>query len=84
MRPWPPLPPNLQQLTGWDGAQPKQPAPDGERRRAAVLVSVIADYSTLIEQLAPAAFRELIARIRSTATEIMRKHGGLVNQSDRR
>ena len=61
--------------------RPKQPAPDGERRRAAVLVSVIADYSTLIEQLAPAAFRALIERIRSTATDVMRKHGGLLNQS---
>ena len=71
----------LGQLTGWDGAQPKHPAPDGERRRAAVLVSVIADYSTLIEQLAPAAFRALIERIRSTATDVMRKHGGLLNQS---
>jgi predicted ATPase/class 3 adenylate cyclase len=70
----------LEQLTEWDGALPKPPARDGERRRAAVLVSVIADYSTLIEQLAPSALREIIGRVRDTAADVMRKHGGLLNQ----
>ncbi len=71
----------LERLTTWEDAPPKQPAPDGERRRAAVLVSVIADYSTLLEQLAPPDFHALIGQVRSTAAEVVRKHGGVLNQA---
>jgi serine/threonine protein kinase/predicted ATPase len=51
----------------------------GERRRAAVLVSVVSDYADLIEQLAPDDLAALIARIRDAAVEVARRHGGLVN-----
>jgi serine/threonine protein kinase/tetratricopeptide (TPR) repeat protein len=71
----------LERLTAWEGAPPKQPAPHGERRRAAVLVSVVADYSTLIERLDPSAFHALIGRIRGIAEDVVRKHGGVLNQS---
>ena len=72
---------DLAQLRDWERAQTqKKPAP-GERRRAAVLVTIVSDYAALIEQLAPAAFSELVARIRSTASEIVRRHGGVVNHA---
>jgi serine/threonine protein kinase/tetratricopeptide (TPR) repeat protein len=51
----------------------------GERRRAAVLVSVISDYASLVEQLAPDDLSRLVARIRDAAVEVARRHGGLVN-----
>ena len=72
---------DLAQLRDSERAQTqKKPAP-GERRRAAVLVTVVSDYPALIEQLAPAAFGELLARIRGTASEIVRRHGGVVNHA---
>jgi serine/threonine protein kinase/tetratricopeptide (TPR) repeat protein len=71
----------LEQLTTWENSPPKQPAPDGERRRAAVLVSVIADYSTLLEQRAPSEFHALMEQARGIATDVVRKHGGVLNQA---
>lgn len=56
-------------------------APAGERRRAALLVSVVSDYATLLERLAPERLEVLMTRIRGAAVEIVRRHGGLVNHA---
>jgi serine/threonine protein kinase/tetratricopeptide (TPR) repeat protein len=53
----------------------------GERRRAAVLVSILPDYVSLIEQLPPQTLEELTARLQGLAAEVAHRHGGLVNQA---
>jgi serine/threonine protein kinase/tetratricopeptide (TPR) repeat protein len=53
----------------------------GERRRAAVLVSMLPDYVSLIEQLTPQKLEGLTARLAEIATEVAHRHGGLVNQA---
>ena len=53
----------------------------GERRRVAVLVSVVSNYASLVEQLASPHLDVLIARIRAAAVDTARRHGGIVNQS---
>lgn len=52
-----------------------------ERRRAALLVSVVSDYAALVERLAPERLEALMTRIRGVAVEIVRRHGGLVNHA---
>jgi serine/threonine protein kinase/tetratricopeptide (TPR) repeat protein len=52
----------------------------GERRRAAVLVSMLSDYVSLIEQLTPQKLEEVAAGLREIAAEVAQRHGGLVNQ----
>lgn len=52
-----------------------------ERRRAAVMVTMIAEYGALVEQLAPADTHHLLAQVRNLAVEVVRRHGGLVNQA---
>lgn len=72
---------DLAQLRGGEHAHSlKKPAP-GERRRAAVLVTTVCDYAALVEQLTPVRFAEVVTRIRQTAAEIVRRHGGVVNQA---
>ena len=53
----------------------------GERRRAAVLVSIVSDYVMLVEQHAAAELETFMSRMRNTAVEVVRRHGGLVNQT---
>jgi tetratricopeptide (TPR) repeat protein/class 3 adenylate cyclase len=55
--------------------------PAGERRRAAVLVSILSDYAALVEQLAPVETLRVLAQVRDVAVEVVRRHGGLVNQA---
>jgi predicted ATPase/class 3 adenylate cyclase len=52
----------------------------GERRRAAVLVSIVSGYDALVEQLAPDETLRVLAQVRDLAVEVVRRHGGLVNQ----
>jgi serine/threonine protein kinase/tetratricopeptide (TPR) repeat protein len=52
----------------------------GERRRAAVLVSMLSDYVSLIEQLTPPKLEELTAGLRNMAADVAQRHGGLVNR----
>ena len=57
-------------------------AAGGERRRAAVLVSILSDYGALVEQLAPAETLHRAGRtVRDVAAEVVSRHGGLVNQA---
>ena len=53
----------------------------GERRRATVLVSIISEYASLVERLAPPVFDSIMSRIRAAAVDTARRHGGVVNQS---
>jgi serine/threonine protein kinase/tetratricopeptide (TPR) repeat protein len=53
----------------------------GERRRATILVSLVSDYSSLVERLAGPEVDHAIGRIRAAAVDTMRRHGGVVNQS---
>ncbi|MDB6008404.1 MAG: hypothetical protein JWL65_654 [Gammaproteobacteria bacterium] len=53
----------------------------GERRRAAVLVSLLPDYASLVEQLAPPQLEEFMRRIRAVALDVAHRHGGLVNHA---
>jgi serine/threonine protein kinase len=52
-----------------------------ERRRAAVLVTVIADYASLVEQMTPIEAKRLVATVRETAVDVVRSYGGIVNQA---
>jgi predicted ATPase/class 3 adenylate cyclase/tRNA A-37 threonylcarbamoyl transferase component Bud32 len=62
------------------GADAEAP-PAGERRRAAVLVSILSNYGALLEQLAPVDTLRVVAQVRDVAVEVVRRHGGLVNQA---
>jgi len=53
----------------------------GERRRAAVLVSLLPDYASLVEQLAPSKLEEFMSRFGAVAADVARRHGGLVNHA---
>jgi serine/threonine protein kinase/tetratricopeptide (TPR) repeat protein len=53
----------------------------GERRRAAVLVSRLPDYGSLIEHLATPKVEEIMRRISAVAAEVAQRHGGLVNHA---
>ena len=52
-----------------------------ERRRAAVLVTVVSDYPSLVDRLAPADAQRAVARVRELAVDVAREYGGLVNQA---
>ncbi len=64
-----------------DSEAPKAPAATGERRRATMLVTTIADYPALVERLAPEELEKLIGLVRNAAVDCVRRHGGLVNQA---
>ncbi|MBA3231198.1 MAG: tetratricopeptide repeat protein [Acidobacteria bacterium] len=55
--------------------------PSAERRRAAVLVTLISDYASLLEQLDPTELDETVALVRAAAIDAVRRHGGIVNQA---
>ncbi|GFE87352.1 serine/threonine-protein kinase [Steroidobacter agaridevorans] len=52
-----------------------------ERRHAAVMVTILSDYATLIEQHAGEEIEALMTRIRNSAVDVVRQHGGLVNHA---
>ena len=54
-------------------------SPSGERRRAAVLITRMADCASVVEHLAPSRLEELTARVRAIATDVAERHGGVVN-----
>ncbi|HEX5474634.1 MAG TPA: AAA family ATPase [Vicinamibacterales bacterium] len=55
--------------------------PAVERRHVTLLTSTISDYAGLIEQLDVAELEELVDRFHADAVDVMRQHGGLVNQA---
>ena len=56
-------------------------APVTERRAATVLVTLVSDYGSLVERMAPAEARALVAGLRDMAVDAVRRHGGVVNQA---
>ena len=52
-----------------------------ERRRAAVLVSIVSDYPALVDQVTPTDAQRIVGRLRDAAVDVVREHGGLVNQA---
>lgn len=54
--------------------------PEGERVQATVVVSKLASYVNLVEELPPEKLERFMGRIREAATEIMKRHGGVVNE----
>jgi len=66
------------------GASPAPPVESPaitERRRAAVLVTILSDYGSLVERITPLDAQRLVAEVRDAAVEVVRRHGGLVNQA---
>ncbi len=57
------------------------PLPASERRRAAVLVTIVSNYGALVEHVAAVDAHRLVAQVRDLAVEVVRRHGGLVNQA---
>jgi tetratricopeptide (TPR) repeat protein/class 3 adenylate cyclase len=55
--------------------------PITERRRAVVLVTVVSNYGSFVERMAPADAQRLVAQIRDSAVEAVRRYGGIVNQA---
>jgi tetratricopeptide (TPR) repeat protein/class 3 adenylate cyclase/tRNA A-37 threonylcarbamoyl transferase component Bud32 len=62
-------------------AQEIDTLPATERRRAAVLVTTVSEYALLLEHMAPVEVHRLLSTIRDIAVEVVRRHGGLVNQA---
>jgi class 3 adenylate cyclase/tetratricopeptide (TPR) repeat protein len=58
-----------------------EPVPITERRRATVLVTLVSDYGSLVERMAPVDAQRLVAQIRDMAVDAVRRHGGVVNQA---
>lgn len=54
---------------------------EAERRRGAVLVCRISDFAAMLEQLPPSRIEHLFKEIRSMAVDVVRLHGGIVNQT---
>ena len=52
-----------------------------ERRRTAVLVSVVSDYPALVDQMTSLDAQRLVGRLRDAAVDAVREHGGIVNQA---
>jgi predicted ATPase/class 3 adenylate cyclase len=65
---------------GSDAVAPDS-TPITERRRAVVLVTVVSNYGSFVERMAPADAQRLVAQIRDSAVEAVRRYGGIVNQA---
>jgi tetratricopeptide (TPR) repeat protein/class 3 adenylate cyclase len=55
---------------------------EGERRHATIVVSVLAEYQDLVEQLEPDRLNLMMDRLRDIAHSTARAHGGMLNQFD--
>jgi class 3 adenylate cyclase/tetratricopeptide (TPR) repeat protein len=52
-----------------------------ERRRVAVLATLVSDYPSLVDRMTPNDAQRLIARVRDVAVDVAREYGGVVNQA---
>jgi serine/threonine protein kinase/tetratricopeptide (TPR) repeat protein len=59
----------------------EDPVTSAERRHAAVLVTVVSNYSSLLDRVTPIEAQRLVAQLRDTAVDVVRGYGGLVNQA---
>jgi tetratricopeptide (TPR) repeat protein/class 3 adenylate cyclase len=55
-------------------------APEGERRQATVLVVTVAEYQALLDRLEPAALEGRLERLRAMTEDVVRAHGGTLNE----
>src|SRR5437773_5605974 len=62
-------------------SQPPDSGPITERRHAAVLVTIVSNYGSLVERMTPVDAHRLVAQIRDMAVDAVRRHGGMVNQA---
>lgn len=62
-------------------SHPPESGPITERRRAAVLVTIVSDYGGLVERMTPVDAHRLVAQVRDMAVDAVRRHGGVVNQA---
>ncbi|HEX5435812.1 MAG TPA: tetratricopeptide repeat protein [Gemmatimonadaceae bacterium] len=53
---------------------------DDERRQVTVLVAVLAGYPSLIERCPPDEVEWVISRVRTVAVDVMRRHGGSIEE----
>ncbi|HET7566258.1 MAG TPA: tetratricopeptide repeat protein [Gemmatimonadaceae bacterium] len=53
---------------------------EGERRQAAVLVSTLSGYPSLIERCPPDEVERVMSRVRNAAVDVMRRHGGSIDE----
>ena len=63
------------------GGKSTESVPITERRRATVLVTLVSDYGSLVERMAPVDAQRLVAQMRDMAVDAVRRHGGVVNQA---
>jgi serine/threonine protein kinase/class 3 adenylate cyclase/tetratricopeptide (TPR) repeat protein len=56
------------------------PPPEGERRQAAVVSSILAGFMALVEHLPPKEVELVVGKVRSSIVEIVQRHGGTVTQ----
>ena len=61
--------------------RPRDEAPVSERRHLAVLNTIVSDYGGLVERMTPADAQRLVAQVRDLAVDVVRRHGGIVNQA---
>lgn len=54
--------------------------PEGERVQATLVVSKLAGYADLFDELPPEDIEQLMGRVQESVTEIVERHGGVVNQ----
>jgi class 3 adenylate cyclase/tetratricopeptide (TPR) repeat protein len=52
-----------------------------ERRRVAVLATLVSDYPSLVDRMTPNDAQRLIGRVRDVAVDVAREYGGVVNQA---
>ncbi|HET9040322.1 MAG TPA: tetratricopeptide repeat protein, partial [Gemmatimonadales bacterium] len=65
---------------GGEAAQPPEVLPDGEQRQVTILAATLADRDPLAAALGVPGWADLLTRVRASAEEVVRRHGGLLNQ----
>jgi tetratricopeptide (TPR) repeat protein/class 3 adenylate cyclase len=61
-------------------AQPPEVLPDGEQRQVTILAATVVDHDRLAAALGSPGWADLLTRLRATAEDVVRRHGGLVNR----
>ena len=46
-----------------------------------MLVTIVSNYGTLLERVAPSGAQRLVSHVRDLAVDVVRRHGGVVNQA---
>jgi class 3 adenylate cyclase len=59
---------------------PPEVLPDGEQRQVTILAATVADHGWLEAALGAPGWADQLTRLRATAEDVVRRHGGLVNR----